>query len=114
MTLCDSTLNVKYCAICLGVAICYCKAGLKDLKSQLLFFILSGIGQSSMWKNNKFKCAGAVFREEGENLNLRMITQCASGFVQAHAYLSQQLMMLVGKQILQFMCIICLSVVSLP
>lgn len=114
MILCDLTLNVKYCAICLGVAICYCKAGLKDLKSRLLFFILSGIGQSSMWKNNKFKCAGAVFREEGENLNLRMITQCASGFVQAHAYLSQELMLPVGNQILQSVCIIYRSVVSVP
>lgn len=67
-----------------------------------------------MWKNNQFKCAGAVFREEGENLNLKVITQCASGFVQAHAYLSQGLMLLVGNQILHFMCIIYLSVVSLP
>lgn len=113
LILCDPSLNVKYFTICQGVAICYCKAGLQDLKFWSLLFSLSGMGQCSMWQTNKSKWLWVVFRES-EGLQLRMITESVDVLVQAHAYLIQETMLLVGTQILQFMCSSYLLIMSFP
>lgn len=57
-----------------------------------------------MRQTNKCKWLRIVFRER-EGLYLRMITKSVEVLVQAHAHLIQETMLLVGNQILQFMCI---------